>query len=123
LTRHATSTLNPYHSFFSTHPTAAEGEPANRACHYDYIYSSDKPQAVLRCLVSLANVDGVTALRIGLHGLELIEGNASISDPELFAKPPPYTYGWRQRMNFAGMLAGTLGSIAAANIFGCVMNR
>jgi len=26
-------------------------------------------------------------------------------------------------MNFAGMLAGTLGSIAAANIFGCVMNR
>lgn len=78
---------------------------------------------VLRCLVCLAEVDGVTALRIAMHGLELVEGNATISDPLVFSKPPPYKYGWKQRMNFAKMLSSTLGSIAGASMFGSFMNK
>lgn len=78
---------------------------------------------VLRCLVCLADVDGVTALRIAMHAMELIEGNLKISDPLVFAKPPPYKYGWKQRMNFARMLSNTLGSLTAASMFGSFMNR
>lgn len=105
---------------YSRNSLFATGEKSI-ACHF--IYSSDKPQMVLRCLVCLADVDGVTALRIALHALELVEGNPKISDPLVFAKPAPYRYGWRQRMNFARMLSSTLGSIAAASLFGSFMNK
>lgn len=88
-----------------------------------YIYSSDKPQMVLRCLVCLADCDGVTALRIALHAMELIEGQSTISDPAVFATPPPYKYGWRQRLNFARMLSSTLGSIFYATTFGGLMSN
>jgi hypothetical protein len=52
-----------------------------------------------------------------------VEGNAKISDPLVFAKPPPYTYGWRQRLNFASMLYSTLGSILTATLCGGFMNK
>lgn len=87
------------------------------------IYSADKPQMVLRCLVSLADVDGVTALRVALHALELVEGNPKISNHLAFTKLPPYTYGWRQRVNFASVMFSIFTSIAGATLFGSFMDK
>lgn len=100
-----------------------ESASGEKAVAVHYIYSSDKPQMVLRCLVCLADVDGVTALRIAMHALELVEGQSKISSPAVFAAPPPYKYGWRQRINFGKMLSSTLGSIAYATMCGAFTNK
>ena len=74
----------------------------------------------MRVLVSLAKCDGVTALRIGLHAMELLEGgpnDGKISSPGGFAAPPPIRPGLRHALNFANMLRRTLSSIVAASAF------
>jgi hypothetical protein len=83
----------------------------------DYIYSKDASQLGMRVSVDLAVLDGVTAMRVAMNTLELLEGHVAPSDASAFKKNPPFTYGWRHRLNFARMMAGVLSGIALAHVF------
>lgn len=93
---------------------------------YSFVYSSTVPASVLRVLVSLEKCDGVTALRVGLHAMELLENGADASklaDTDAFTKPPHIQYGLRHVLNFGRMIQRTLTSIAFAQVFGFWMDR
>ena len=92
----------------------------DKAAAITYVYTDDA--MVVRVVVSLAKVDGVTALRVGLHALELVAGGA-MSNPSEFASPPTYTYGSKQMINFGRMLARTLGKIAGAKLLGFLFDK
>ena len=98
----------------------------DKAAAITYVYTSNDghgdPEMVMRVVVALAKVDGVTALRVGLHALELVAGGA-MSDPGTFASPPPYTYGVRHMLNFGVMLARTLGKMAGARLLGGLFDK
>lgn len=84
----------------------------------EFLYSSDKPQLCIRILNELPKCDGVTAVRlaaapilvcasnncrplqvrVALHTLEALEGNA-VASLEAFKKNPPFRYGLRNFVN------------------------
>ncbi|XRB18872.1 hypothetical protein RI054_19g87180 [Pseudoscourfieldia marina] len=98
----------------------------DKAAAISYVYASGDghgdPAMVMRVVVALAKMDGVTALRVGLHALELVAGGP-MSEPGKFAAPPPYTYGIRQMLNFGRMLARTLSKIAGAKLLGHLFDK
>jgi len=100
-------------------PYTDAAKEGSKAISVDYVFSADgSPTAVVRVAVKLADVDGVTSLRIALHGFELLE-DGEMSSPETFKKNPPYKYSvFPHGLNFVRVIGGTLLDIASTK-FGC----
>ena len=82
------------------------------AIRAEFVYSASSPVLVIRILTHLPRVDGVSATRLALHTLEAVEGMPVCSgDVEAFKRNPPYTFGFRQRMNGLGWMASIMSDI------------
>jgi hypothetical protein len=69
---------------------------------YEFFYDRELPKLFLRVVTSFGDptqtIDGVFAIRVGLHAMEILQGNEinlSVSH-----KRPPLIFGLRQQVNF-----------------------
>mmetsp|Transcript_27935 Transcript_27935/g.38625 ORF Transcript_27935/g.38625 Transcript_27935/m.38625 type:complete len:370 (-) Transcript_27935:164-1273(-) len=74
--------------------------------HLDFMYSSAGTKLVIRIDVNLAKIDGVTAMRIALYTLEILEGATAIHCPEF--KKNGVLSKLRVKLNFARMFTSVL---------------
>ena len=85
----------------------ANGGPAVR---YEFWYDQASPRMYLRVVTSFGEesqtIDGVMSVRIGLHAMEVLEGNEM--KQTIFPRYPPFRYGRRHQLNFLHVLLGTL---------------
>jgi hypothetical protein len=77
----------------------ADGGPAVR---YEFFYDKDLPKMFFRVVTTFGDptetVDGVFATRVGLHTMEILQGNEM--NKSIFPKHPPFTFGFRHNVNF-----------------------
>jgi hypothetical protein len=77
----------------------ANGGPAVR---YEFFYDKELPKMFFRVVTAFGDldetVDGVFASRVGLHAMEILQGNEM--NKSIFPKHPPFTYGFRHSFNF-----------------------
>lgn len=95
----------------------AKGGPALR---YEFFYDPAAPKLVVRVVTSLGEepsmiVDGVSASRIALHAMELLEGASTFES--IFPKHPPLSIGLRNHLLFMyHVMPGMLVRIALAYV-------
>ena len=78
----------------------------------EFLYSSNKPQLAIRVLCDLSIFDGVSASRIALQTLEILEYGKSIGSNEAFKVNPPFTFGLKHAFNFINVIgSGNLSSM------------
>jgi hypothetical protein len=92
--------LNKVHNYpFDPDFHVANGGPAVR---YEFFYDKELPKLFLRVVTTFGDlaetVDGVFATRVGLHAMEILQGNEM--NKSIFPKHPPFTYGFRHKVNF-----------------------
>jgi hypothetical protein len=77
----------------------ANGGPAVR---YEFFYDKDLPKLFVRVVTAFGGpaetVDGVFATRVGLHAMEILQGNEM--SKSIFPKHTPFTFGFRHGINF-----------------------
>jgi hypothetical protein len=77
----------------------ANGGPAVR---YEFFYDKELPKMFFRVVTAFGDldetVDGVFASRVGLHTMEILQGNEM--KKSIFPKHPTFTYGFRHGVNF-----------------------
>jgi hypothetical protein len=92
----------------------AYGGPAVR---YEFFYDKELPKMFFRVVTAFGNreetVDGVYASRVGLHTMEILQGNEM--NKSIYNKHPPFTFGFRQIANF--IQQAVLGSLALFGYF------
>ena len=87
----------------ATHDAEFDAWTRARDAHVsvDYLYSARGDALGVRVLTKLDACDGVTAVRVALHALEIVEGgNEALTAESTFKKNPKYVYGVRQAFNF-----------------------
>jgi hypothetical protein len=90
--------------------TFHEGTSGQSTVRYEYFYKSTVQKMFLRVVTDLNHVDGVYAVRVGLHTMEALFGNEISSSS--FPKHPQLPIGTRVLLNFVrqvivgGILAG-----------------
>jgi hypothetical protein len=63
-------------------------------------------------------VDGVFASRVGLHAMEILQGNEM--DKSIFPKHPPFTFGFRHSFNFIQFVLGGLPYVGYFKMYLCI---
>ena len=74
------------HLASSSHAASSPASARRLLASYEFLYSESTPEMALRCVVRAREMDPVSALRVGLHALELVAGAPAITDPAL-ARP------------------------------------
>ena len=74
------------HLASSSHAASSPASTRRLLASYEFLYSESTPEMALRCVVRAREMDPVSALRVGLHGAELVAGAPAITDPAL-ARP------------------------------------
>ena len=74
------------HLASSSHAASSPASTRRLLASYEFLYSESTPEMALRCVVRAREMDPVSALRVGLHALELVAGAPAITDPAL-ARP------------------------------------
>ncbi len=100
--RHRVVETSASASLRATHGAEFDAWARARDAHVsvDYVYAATGDGLGARVLTKLGACDGVTALRVALHALEIVEGGNEAMTESAFKKNPTYRYGARQAFNF-----------------------
>ena len=101
--RHRVVETSASASLRATHGAEFDAWARARDAHVsvDRAHAGDGGRPLLRrVLTKLGACDGVTALRVALHALEIVEGGNEAMTESAFKQNPTYRYGARQAFNF-----------------------
>jgi hypothetical protein len=97
----------------------ANGGPAVR---YEFFYDKELPKMFFRVVTTFGDldetVDGVFASRVGLHAMEILQGNEV--NKSIFPKHPPFTLGFRHSFNFIQFVLGGLPCVGYFKMYLCI---